>query len=464
MSKLLLMSLSDVDYQGWMTKQGGSFKNWKRRWFVLKGPVIYYFKSNAPETEVQGQIDLTSQSFVRQEFKHGKKQAFAVATQKRIFFMYADQDEESAKWMSLISKAIDNIQEQATSKASSAAASDKDANGSAKAEISFADKTANVEEASEVPASMSSAAASLKNAIKEIPFLRDGVSKVSEFCKVWFQTILTLEEQRASEPYAQIEYQAILSANMQKITWCTSGLQNVLIQKMVDFFWNVGAPEGEIDCLNEVGSMMNPPIIGFWIDISQDEGMDGGWYFPSSFFLEQALDAADPCESTHKILEWAESQGITNCVLVGRDMGAAPPRQTQIHVQLSKDTMRENLDIALSASRAFGFPDFDTPILDFILSSNNEKGIKLSLVSCRDGFVKIGIIVPISPSSVDALCSLAGVDSSAHILKFSSVLGHPAPNSVEFQFLNQGFGYGVYKEGVDINFYFAVGGKNGSVS
>ena len=28
-----------------MTKQGGSIKTWKKRWFVLKGDMLYYFKT-----------------------------------------------------------------------------------------------------------------------------------------------------------------------------------------------------------------------------------------------------------------------------------------------------------------------------------------------------------------------------------------------------------------------------------
>ena len=30
--------------KGWMTKQGGRVKTWKRRWFVLSNNVVYYFK------------------------------------------------------------------------------------------------------------------------------------------------------------------------------------------------------------------------------------------------------------------------------------------------------------------------------------------------------------------------------------------------------------------------------------
>ena len=35
---------------GWMTKQGGRIKTWKRRWFILSDHVLYYFKEKQEET------------------------------------------------------------------------------------------------------------------------------------------------------------------------------------------------------------------------------------------------------------------------------------------------------------------------------------------------------------------------------------------------------------------------------
>ena len=40
--------LKDVDLEGWMNKLGGSGltpKNWRKRWFVLKGSSLYYYKT-----------------------------------------------------------------------------------------------------------------------------------------------------------------------------------------------------------------------------------------------------------------------------------------------------------------------------------------------------------------------------------------------------------------------------------
>lgn len=92
-----------------------------------------------------------------------------------------------------------------------------------------------------------------------IPFLQEEDSKVLEFWQIWSESIPSKAD---LQPGMEIEYHISTSANMQKLTWRTSGPQNIFIQKMVDFFWNVGAPESEIDRLNDVGALINPIKIG----------------------------------------------------------------------------------------------------------------------------------------------------------------------------------------------------------
>ncbi len=105
--------------------------------------------------------------------------------------------------------------------------------------------------------------------------MRDKDSKTLEFWNIWAESIAPRDE---LSPGAKIDFEVSTSADMQKLTWRTAGPQNVFIQKMVDFFWNVGAPESEIDRLNDVGALINPIRIGSWIDMSGKGGMDGGWY------------------------------------------------------------------------------------------------------------------------------------------------------------------------------------------
>mmetsp|Transcript_49157 Transcript_49157/g.123562 ORF Transcript_49157/g.123562 Transcript_49157/m.123562 type:complete len:248 (-) Transcript_49157:832-1575(-) len=243
---------------------------------------------------------------------------------------------------------------------------------------------------------------------------------------------------------------------MKKLTWRTAGPQNVFIQKMVDFFWNVGAPESEIDRLNDVGALINPVKIGSWIDMSQKGGMDGGWYFPVDIPIKTAIEASDAGDPSRKVREWADKHSIATVLSVGRDMGAAPPRQTEVRFQLPGDTFEKQLAIAKDAYSAFSFPEIPDAAMA-VLEKSNAVGLILSVVTSSDGFVRIGLQAP-EPNE-EAVQELAKCVGATHdsILKFQSSLSCNGPSFVEYQYLMEGFGYGVYKEGFDIQFVYHVG-------
>ena len=49
----LMYTFFSPDREGWLVKQGGSWKSWKRRWFVLSDRCLYYFQHTA-ETVPKG--------------------------------------------------------------------------------------------------------------------------------------------------------------------------------------------------------------------------------------------------------------------------------------------------------------------------------------------------------------------------------------------------------------------------
>jgi len=288
-----------------------------------------------------------------------------------------------------------------------------------------------------------------------IPFLQDDDSKVLEFWQIWSESIPSKED---LQPGMSIEYHVSTSANRQKLTWRTAGPQNIFIQKMVDFFWNVGAPESEIDRLNDVGALINPIKIGSWIDMSAKGGMDGGWYFPVDIPLKMAIEAADPGDPSKKVTEWGSKHGVNTAFSVGRDMGAAPPRQTEIRVSLPGSDFAHQLEVGLEAFSTFGFPPLPENALS-ILQASTKPGICLSIITSSEGFVRLGLLAPEpSPDTVQKLCSIAGANGS-DITEFEGALGSSGPAYAEYQFLKEGFGYGVYKEGFDIVFHYSVGGE-----
>lgn len=45
------------DKEGWLLKQGGRYKSWKRRWFILNDNCLYYFEYTT-DKEPRGIIPL----------------------------------------------------------------------------------------------------------------------------------------------------------------------------------------------------------------------------------------------------------------------------------------------------------------------------------------------------------------------------------------------------------------------
>ena len=64
-------------YEGWLTKQSEWLKDWRRRWFILKGDKLFFAKSNF--SVPHGMVDLSMCQTVKSaEHKAGKKYAMEV--------------------------------------------------------------------------------------------------------------------------------------------------------------------------------------------------------------------------------------------------------------------------------------------------------------------------------------------------------------------------------------------------
>lgn len=415
------------------------------------------------DPEQTGEIKLEKTTTCSSEAKKKGKVYFSVGTPQRKYMMYADTEESANQWVEKINKSIEAIGGNSGSGASESApvstpAAEPPASKgeeSAPAAQPPAAKEAPAEASTPAPAPAGGSATretkiiAAKNAV---PFLQDEDSKVLEFWQIWSESIPTKEELAGD---VSINYHVSTSSDRSKLTWRTSGPQNVLIQKMVDFFWNVGAPESEIDRLNDIGALINPAKIGSWIDMSAKGGMDGGWFFPVEIPVSMAIEAADPGEPTKAVEEWAEANNIKTAQSVGRDMGAAPPRQTEIRFNLPGDNFQQQLDVGLSAFNAFEFPELPEGALK-VLRQQEGTGLFLSVITSSEGFVRLGLLYPKpNKEAVKDLCGINGSNYS-EINEFETALSSNGPAFVEFQFLKAGFGYGVYKEGFDIVFHYEI--------
>ena len=82
--------------QGYLKKQGGNIKTWKKRFFCIKDGTLYY--SKIPGTPFLGSIDLTHSSIrVHQDPK--RKFCFEIETEQRLFLLIAETLKEMDDWI-----------------------------------------------------------------------------------------------------------------------------------------------------------------------------------------------------------------------------------------------------------------------------------------------------------------------------------------------------------------------------
>jgi len=465
-------SLEPHDKDGYLTKQGGAIKTWKRRWFVLKGSKLWYFKSRT-DTQAKGFIELEATTLVREEGSNNKKKKTMFSIQarglkgRRVFMMYPDTQQESTEWIEAIRKNIAACSsggfsgpEPTAQPQPAAPAPVTDPNQIVQTEpaplaAGAGPTAAPVPTATAAPVlDASSVRARVFNARTAVPFLREDESKVLEFWQIWRESIPLKSEM---SPGQSMEFIIATSAEMDKLTWRVSGPQNIFIQKMVDFFWNVGAPETEIDRLNDVGALINPVKIGSWIDMSSRCGMDGGWFFPVDIEIKAAIEAADAGDPTHRVMQWIETNNVTRCFSVGRDMGAAPPRQTELRLVLPGADAASQLMIAQNAFASFEFPAIPAEMLSLISDYQPPEPYCLSIVTSSEGFVRIGLLIPRPPRDLIGRMADACGGRRDAIDAFANTVGCEVPQYAEYQYLMKGYGYNVYKEGFDVMFHWNIG-------
>ena len=79
-------------------------KKWQMRWFVLRGPMLSYYKERGDE-QAAGVIPVGHCSVALAEDKIGKKNSFEISTRYRNYFLIGKDDFEVAKWMQHIEQA-----------------------------------------------------------------------------------------------------------------------------------------------------------------------------------------------------------------------------------------------------------------------------------------------------------------------------------------------------------------------
>eukprot|EP00270_Netrium_digitus_P022116 TRINITY_DN978_c0_g1_i1.p1 TRINITY_DN978_c0_g1~~TRINITY_DN978_c0_g1_i1.p1 ORF type:complete len:140 (+),score=20.87 TRINITY_DN978_c0_g1_i1:251-670(+) len=94
---------------GWLLKQGEYIKTWRRRWFVLKGGKIFWFKEQnvTPQSKPRGVIDVSRCLTIKgAEDILNRPHAFELSTNADTMFFIADNDKEKEDWINSVGRAI----------------------------------------------------------------------------------------------------------------------------------------------------------------------------------------------------------------------------------------------------------------------------------------------------------------------------------------------------------------------
>lgn len=90
---------------GMLTKQGGSVKSWKRRWFVLKDNFMFYYKSSREPKPLgvihldEYQIEIAKPEEVKNATKDLPKHCFKIACVDRTYFICSERQIDMDLWI-----------------------------------------------------------------------------------------------------------------------------------------------------------------------------------------------------------------------------------------------------------------------------------------------------------------------------------------------------------------------------
>ncbi|KAG8684218.1 polar growth protein, partial [Ceratobasidium sp. 394] len=97
--------IGEPDYSGWMRKRGDRYNSWKLRYFVLKGPHLYYLRSRT-ETKIKGYVNITGYKVIADENANPGRYGFRIVhdTLKPHFFS-SEEQVVVREWMKALMKA-----------------------------------------------------------------------------------------------------------------------------------------------------------------------------------------------------------------------------------------------------------------------------------------------------------------------------------------------------------------------
>eukprot|EP01119_Soliformovum_irregulare_P011526 TRINITY_DN2903_c0_g1_i1.p1 TRINITY_DN2903_c0_g1~~TRINITY_DN2903_c0_g1_i1.p1 ORF type:complete len:620 (+),score=156.83 TRINITY_DN2903_c0_g1_i1:1947-3806(+) len=106
-TSMIPLNIKTFNGAGWLTKEGGRIKTWRRRWMVVKSKTMYYAKKqNSIELGVIVLEGLSKDQIQPVDDYKKRQHLFSVTTAKRTFYLQADSAEDRNTWVQFLQKIV----------------------------------------------------------------------------------------------------------------------------------------------------------------------------------------------------------------------------------------------------------------------------------------------------------------------------------------------------------------------
>jgi len=97
---------ASITHSGYLSKQSEWLRDWRKRWFVLRGATLIWSKS--PSDEPHGSVDLRTCLTVKSaDERTGKEHSLEVSTRAdEVYLLVADSAADKDAWIAAIGRAI----------------------------------------------------------------------------------------------------------------------------------------------------------------------------------------------------------------------------------------------------------------------------------------------------------------------------------------------------------------------
>ncbi|KAJ3432777.1 serine/threonine-protein kinase ypk2/ykr2 [Anaeramoeba flamelloides] len=101
--------MSEIIKSGYLVKQGGRIKTWKKRWFVIKDKTVYYYKKENSRLPL-GMFALTKSVTLDYAKKRRKKNVFSCdVPSQRTYYISAGSEQLREEWIKSINNEINSL-------------------------------------------------------------------------------------------------------------------------------------------------------------------------------------------------------------------------------------------------------------------------------------------------------------------------------------------------------------------